>query len=67
MYNKDTIIIIMLALFLIAIVALMIITIVTNTKYKSKIEQMELYKFNASATIDDTIPKILDLIILHQQ
>ena len=58
-----TIMIAMLAIFIVAMIILSIVVIVTNEKHKKKIEEISLYQINTSANIDTSIPNILELII----
>ena len=58
-----TIMITMLAIFIVAMIILSIVVIVTNEKHKKKIEEISLYQINTSANIDASIPHILEIII----
>lgn len=52
-----------LNLFLIAAVALSIIAVVLSNIHKNKLEELSLYQIHVQATIDESIPEVLDLVI----
>lgn len=52
-----------LSLFLIAAVALSIIAVVLSNIHKNKLEELSLYQIHVQATIDESIPEVLDLVI----
>lgn len=52
-----------LSLFLTAAVALSIIAVVLSNIHKNKLEELSLYQIHVQATIDESIPEVLDLVI----
>ena len=53
----------MAGIFIPAALALFALVIYSNNKHRKKLEEITLYQINVSATIDQSIPEILDLII----
>lgn len=54
---------IMAGIFIPVALALFALVIYSNNKHRKKLEEISLYQINVSATIDQSIPEILDLII----
>ena len=52
-----------LSLFLTAAVALSISAVVLSNIHKNKLEELSLYQIHVQATIDESIPEVLDLVI----
>lgn len=52
-----------LSLFLASAVALSIIVVVLSNIHKNKLEELSLYQIHIQATIDESIPEVLDLVI----
>lgn len=63
MDNPLVVIYIMAGIFIPAALALFALVIYSNNKHRKKLEEITLYQINVSATIDQSIPEILDLII----
>lgn len=63
MDNPLVVIYIMAGIFISATLALFALVIYSNNKHRKKLEEITLYQINVSATIDQSIPEILDLII----
>ena|GEM_PF-2432520 len=54
---------IMAGIFIPVALALFALVIYSNNKHRKRLEEISLYQINVSATIDQSIPEILDLII----
>lgn len=52
-----------LSLFLAAAVVLSIAAVVLSNIHKNKLEELSLYQIHVQATIDESIPEVLDLVI----
>lgn len=63
MDNPLVVIYIMAGIFIPVALALFGLVIYSNNKHRKKLEEISLYQINVSATIDQSIPEILDLII----
>ena len=55
--------IIMILFFMLCLIALTIYIVHSNNKHRKRMEEITLYNINVSATIDHSIPGILDAII----
>ena len=53
----------LIAFFIITVIGLASVVIYSSNKHKTRIEEIMVYQINTQATIDKTIPEILDLII----
>lgn len=51
------------AIFFGAIIALFALVVVSSNKHRKRLEKLTEYQINVTATIDKSIPEILDLII----
>ncbi len=66
MLSKEFVIICcMVILFLITEVGLIATILIINEKNKRRIEEITMYQINTSARIDESIPQILDFIIME--
>lgn len=63
MSSAEICMIVLITFFVIAIISLASVVIYSSNKHKSRIEEIMIYQINTQATIDKTIPEILDLII----
>lgn len=52
-----------LSLFLAAAVVLSIVVVILSNIHKNKLEELSLYQIHVQATIDESIPEVLDLVI----
>ena len=63
MYNINIYIFIGLVLTILAMLGLVTFVVVTNYKFKKRMEEITMYQINISAAIDESIPEVLNTII----